>query len=157
MGYDYNNPCLCSDLIPGGSSSPSCNGECIYAPQMLLIKDDETIAPCGETKTILWDKCMDTCSCEKNGDTVTYEVHSEHNLKINSIDENGMEVESDAANTDETFGKVEFIVRCGNLSTMGSLIVVFKKLCLNKNCDAGYECDKCTGDCVSQGADLDVT
>ncbi len=153
--YNYNNPCYCSTLTPGGGGK-SCDGECISAPQMLLIGEG-SIAPCGERKTILWDDCMDICTCELKGDAVTYSVWSEQNLKITSINETGIEIESDAANTDDTLGVARFIVKCGSLSVMGSITVVFKKLCLDVNCDDGYECNKCTGNCESMGADLDVT
>ena len=154
--YNYKNPCSCSDVINHNYNTPPCDGECIHVPHMLIIGED-SIGPCDETKSVLWDKCLNLCTCEKNGKTATFEVYSAFNLTVTNIDEDGIEVVSAANNSTENYGKVEYIVRCGRLSNKGTLTVVFKNLCKDIKCSTGQRCDKCTGDCVAIGADLDVT
>lgn len=154
--YNYRNPCYCSSVINENYVKSTCDGECIHVPHMLII-GEESIGPCGEIKSVLWDKCLDICTCEKNGKDVTYEVYSSYNLTVNNINEIGIEVESNGGDSTDNYGKVEFIVRCGRLSSMGTLTVVFKNLCKDVKCSDGQKCDKCTGGCVAIGADLDVT
>lgn len=157
--YNYNNPCLCGSVLNGGGGSSPCDGECIHVPNMLII-GNESIPPCGvnSVKSVLWDKCLNVCTCEKNGDNVTFEVLNTKNLIVTNIDDVGIEVRGDAENTTDTYGEVQFIVRCGRLSNIGTLTVVFNNLCKNKTCVEGQTCNKCTGNCVATaGVDLDVT
>lgn len=157
MGF-ADDPCRCSTIInPGGGTTTNCNGDCIFAPHMLLVGDD-SIYPCDVTKTVLFDEdCLDDCGCGTL--TPTFELDSySTNLKDVSVDVNGITFTSDAPDVEDGYiADITYIMRCGRLSSRGSLTIVFNNRCANVACPEGYACDKCTGACVSEGADLDVT
>lgn len=153
--YNYNNPCGCSNLVDTNAPVSRCDGECIHLPHMLLL-GEESIGPCNEIKSILWDKCLDLCTCEKYGETPVFSTYATENLVVTNIDADGIEMRSDGGpNAKE--GYIQFIVKCGHLSGIGTITVVFINKCKNVNCTSGMQCDKCTGNCVPLGADLDVT
>lgn len=157
----YRDFCSCGTITVGDTTSTSCNGDCIFAPHMLLAtKDDGSVTsvdPCDATKVILWDSCLDDCGCGE--ESLSFEIETvTDNLTNVSIDSNGITFTSNAADASDYIAEITFIIRCGRLSDRGTLTIVFDNPCANITpCSTGYECNYCSGECVSAGSDLDVT
>lgn len=155
----YNDPCRCSTIItsPTTPTSP-CNGDCIFAPHMLLHGDDSVIM-CGATKSILWDEdCLNDCGCGALTPSFVLESYST-NLTAVSVDSTGITFTSAWEEGDSMVADVTYVMSCGRLSSRGSLTIVFNNPCLNVICPENYECNHCDelGGCVASPLDLDVT
>lgn len=156
MGRDL---CYCNNLIITPPPSSSCNGDCIVAPHMLLATNGtvNSVGPCGESKTVLWDDCLNDCGCGNLSLQFETESHTD-NIVVNSINSNGITFTSAGEESDDYIAEITFIIRCGRLSARGSLTVVYDDLCYNvAACSEGYECDKCSGECVAIGPDLSLS
>lgn len=150
----YRDFCSCSQItVP--STNPICEGDCIFAPHMLLY-GDESPKMCGETKTVLWDdKCLDKCGCKggipkfKLGDFTD-------NVSNVSVNSNGITFTSAWVEGKPQIATISYIMYCNKLSDRGTLTIIFNNPCINVWCPEGYGCNHCNGECVSM-LDLDVT
>lgn len=151
----YTDFCTCSQIVnPGGGTSTSCNGDCIFAPHMLLYGDS---APdmCGVTHAVLWDdECLDDCGCGDNTPSFRLDEYSD-NLTGVTIDQNGITFTTAWEEGMTQVATISYIMYCGKLSSRGTLTIVMNNPCINVVCSEGYACDKCTGGCIST-LDLDV-
>jgi hypothetical protein len=150
--------CTCGSISIGGGRRSTCNGDCIFAPHMLLATKGSvsSVGPCSETKTVLWDSCLDDCGCLNT--TMTFEIESyTSNLKNVSINSAGITFTSNGETSDEYIAEITFIIRCKRLSDRGSLTIVFDNPCTNAAaCPIGFVCDKCSGECIPGGIDVEL-
>jgi len=151
----YKDFCTCSQIInPGGGTSTACNGDCIFAPHMLLYGED---APnlCGVTKSVVWDeKCLDDCGCGSTAPSFRLDEYTD-NLTGVSVDENGITFTTAWSEGKSEVATISYIMYCNKLSSIGTLTIVMNNPCINVTCSEGYVCNHCTGGCVS-ALDLDV-
>lgn len=151
----YRDFCTCSQIInPRDVPPPACNGDCIFAPHMLLYGD---LAPdmCGITQSVIWDEaCLDDCGCGDDSPSFRLDEYTE-NLTDVSVDENGITFTTAWVEGMSQVATVSYIMYCNQLSSIGTLTIVMNNPCINVVCSEGYECNKCTGGCVST-LDLDV-
>lgn len=151
----YRDFCSCSRIITNPPSTSTCNGDCIFAPHMLLYGED-SVNMCGETKAVLWDEdCLDDCGCGTLTPAFRLESYSD-NLKDVTVNSTGITFTSDWEEGDTMVADVTYIMTCGRLSSRGSLTIVFNNPCQNVVCPEGYICEHCEGECVDE-LDLDVT
>ncbi len=137
---------ICSCMVISPPPVVPCNGNCIYAPDMLVA--DQVTACAGSTDI---DISPVTVTC---GDIEPkFTILSYKNITgTPTITED--KITFIPANNDYAPAEIVYKVACGMLSTSGKVIVVYKNNCLDITCPDIQVCNKCTGICEDISIDL---
>lgn len=135
---------ICQCIITSPPPVPCSNGNCIYAPNMLVTN----VTACAGVSTVDLSPVVAVCGA----DTVHYTITHTQNVASVSITEESIIFTPVDNNYEE--GIIKYRIRCGNLSKTGTIIIVYKNECLSITCDENEQCDKCTGNCIPLPPDL---
>jgi len=137
---------ICSCMVMSPPPVAPCNGNCIYAPDLLVV--DQVTACAGST---VIDISPVTVTC---GDIEPrFTILSYKNVTgVPTITENA--VTFTPANNNYAPAEIVYKVACGILSTSGKIIIVYKNNCLDITCINNKVCNKCTGICEDISIDL---
>lgn len=161
-----NNCCICYPQIvdncngcpPGNPCPPppKCpTGNCLYLPHF-LIGSENSVGPCNETGFIPFaDSGLDTSLCGST--TPVFSIVSKSNIFKNvTIDSTGIHFTTTTANGEAPMGVIEYSVSCGLYSSISSVTIILKNLCVAAICPAGTMCNKCNGLCEPLPGDLSI-
>lgn len=139
------NP-ICSCMVISPPPVVPCNGNCIYAPDLLVA--DQVTACAGST---VIDISPVTVTC---GDIEPkFTILSYKNVTgVPTITEDA--VTFTPANNNYAPAEIVYKVACGMLSATGKIIIVYKNNCIGADCPINHVCNKCTGNCVELDIDL---
>lgn len=137
---------ICSCMVISPPPVVPCNGNCIYAPDLLVA--DQVTACAGST---VIDISPVTVTC---GDIEPkFTILSYKNVTgVPTITEDA--VTFTPANNNYAPAEIVYKVACGMLSTSGKIIVVYKNNCVDITCTNNKVCNKCTGICEDVSVDL---
>ena len=158
--YNATDPCFCFGKCSPNKPDPTCkNGEC-FELGTIVVSCDNSVGPCGETAIIPF-----TCFCYPCDNPVfkITNLNEIQGLTIDNIDKEGITVTT-TGELDPN-DKVEICFKascpseesCNHKSDYGSVVIYIKDKCSGVECNEGFECEKCNGDCVALTPELSLT
>ena len=135
---------ICQCIITSPPPVPCNNGNCIYAPNMLVTN----VTACAGVSTIDLSPIVTVCGTN----TIYYSISKTSNVSNVSITEDSITFTPE--NNDYQEGIIKYRIKCGNQSKTGTIVIVYENNCLPITCDSGELCNKCTGLCEPLPPDL---
>lgn len=156
-----NSWCACFAQIT--SPTPPCtkNGDCVFAPNM-LVSGDTSVYPCGVGGTDGVITLTDKVRLSNNGATATYKIES-NSVNLQSLTINEDEITFQANHDPLVEGssyltaQIQYSVTQGGLKDFGIIDIIFRSRCTGVGCSDTQECDPCTGNCVEKSVDIDIS
>lgn len=153
------NPCSCFSSYT--SYTPSTTSSCDDCIRLgtLLVTGSDAADPCGGAGVVLFD-CFCYGGCDDGSVTFTIlETSPAGAITVDSITKDQMNYTTgvDTEGGDRVEVLFEAVCNDTGLADHGRVIIYLNNLCANVNCTTGQVCDHCTGTCVDDEIDLEVS
>ncbi len=129
---------ICKCLTTITSSPPTCKGDCIYTPNMLV---HDSVTACDTLGTIDIKPSIAKCGTT----TPIYSIYSYKN--VSNVVISPTTITFVPVNNNYEPGEIKYMIKCGILSRIGTILILYKNKCTG-TCTQAETCNKCTGDCT---------
>lgn len=152
-------PCNCSSCTDCSSSTPSCpSGDCLQIAS-LTIHSNSSVLPCSGSFSADVGAASDTsiCTTTVNWGIVSYDEDAFTNV---AVDSDGVVTGTTTTAAQlNTFYEILGKATCTTtlLSQYFRVRLSVRNACLDVICDSGFTCNPCTGNCVEDEPDSELS